>query len=311
MTIVQLEYIIAVDTHRNFADAAQSCFVSQPALSMQVKKIEEELDILIFDRSKKPVLTTDIGRQIIEQARETVRQSQRIKEIVENQKGEIGGELRVGIIPTLSPYLLPLFITKFLKKYPSIKLIIEETLSSTIIEKLNNDLLDVGLLVSPLNEASLVEIPLFYEPFFVYSSKVHPFSKRTKINASELSFGEMWVLHQGHCFRNQVINICEDRVSEGYGQLRFESGSLETLKRIVEHQTGYTLLPELATYGMDASKTRYLKAFNEPQPVREVSLVTHRSFMKQKMIEVFKNEILENIPNSLKNKTKGQVINWQ
>lgn len=311
MTIIQLEYIIAVDTHKNFAEAAQSCFVSQPALSMQIKKIEEQLGILIFDRSKKPVLTTDIGRLIIQQAREAIRQVYRINEIIDNQKGEIGGELRIGIIPTLSPYLLPLFITKFMKKYPSVKLVIEELLTDVIVQKLNNDLLDVGILVSPLNEKSLIEIPLFYEPFVVYASKTHPFAKRTKINADELSFGEMWVLNEGHCFRTQTINLCSDRISETKGQLYFESGSLETLKRIVEHQNGYTLLPELATYGMETSKSRFVKPFQDPQPVREISLATHRSFMKQKLIEVFKEEILANIPNALKKKTKGKVVNWR
>jgi len=311
MTIIQLEYIIAVDTHKNFAEAAQSCFVSQPALSMQIKKIEEELGVLIFDRSKKPVLTTDIGKLIIQQARETIRQVHRINEIIDNQKGEIGGELRVGIIPTLSPYLLPLFITKFMKKYPSVKLVIEELLTDVIVEKLNNDLLDVGILVSPLNEKSLIEIPLFYEPFMVYASKTHPFAKQTKIKTGDLDFGEMWVLHEGHCFRNQSINLCSDRISESKGQLRFESGSLETLKRIVEHQNGYTLLPELATYGMESSKSRFVKSFQAPQPVREISLATHRSFMKQKLIEVFKEEILANIPKALKKKTKGKVVNWR
>jgi LysR family hydrogen peroxide-inducible transcriptional activator len=311
MTIIQLEYIIAVDTHKNFAEAAQSCYVSQPALSMQIKKFEEQLGILVFDRSKKPVLTTDIGKLIIQQAREAVRQVHRINEIVDNQKGEIGGELRIGIIPTLSPYLLPLFITKFMKKYPSVKLVIEELLTSEIIKKLNNDLLDVGILVSPLKENSLIEIPLFYEPFMVYASKTHPFAKRTKINASELSFDEMWVLNEGHCFRTQTINLCSDRVSESKGQLRFKSGSLETLKRIVEHQNGYTLLPELATYGMGVAKTRFIKPFQEPQPVREVSLVIHRSFMKQRLIEVFREEILANIPNTLKTETRGKVVNWR
>ena len=311
MTIIQLEYILAVHTHKNFAEAAQSCFVSQPALSMQIKKIEEELGILVFDRSKKPVLTTDIGKLIIQQAREAVRQVNRIHEIIDNQKGEVGGELRVGIIPTLSPYLLPLFITKFMKKYPSVNLVIEELLTDAIVQKLNNDLLDVGILVSPLNEKSLIEIPLFYEPFMVYASKTHPFAKRTKINASDLDFSEMWVLHEGHCFRNQSINLCSDRISGTKGQLRFESGSLETLKRIVEHQNGYTLLPELATYGMEMSKSRLVKSFQDPQPVREISLVTHRSFMKQKLIEVFKDEILANIPKALKKKTKGKVINWR
>jgi LysR family transcriptional regulator, hydrogen peroxide-inducible genes activator len=311
MTIIQLEYLIAVDTYKNFAEAAQSCYVSQPALSMQIKKVEDELGVLVFDRSKKPVLTTEIGKLILQEAREMIRQSRRIEEIVKNQKGEIGGELRIGIIPTLSPYLLPLFITKFMKKYPSVKLVIEELLTDDIVGKLNHDLLDVGILISPLNESTIIEIPLFYEPFMVYTSKNHPFSKRTKINAGELEFGEMWVLQEGHCFRNQTINLCSDRISETKGQLRFESGSLETLKRIVEHQNGYTLLPELATYGMEASKSRYIKSFQDPQPVREISLATHRSFMKQNMIQAFKEEILANIPNTLKSKPKGKIINWR
>ncbi|MGB0863036.1 MAG: LysR substrate-binding domain-containing protein [Saprospiraceae bacterium] len=310
MTIIQLEYIIAVDTYKSFAEAAGKCFVSQPALSMQIKKIEEELGILIFDRSKKPVLTTDIGAQIIAQAREAVRQSYKIKEIVENERDEMGGELRVGIIPTLSPYLLPLFITKFLKKYPNVKLVIEELLSSDIIYKLNNDLIDLGILVTPINKKSLVEIPLFYESFMLYASKTHSFANRTKINVDELKLDDMWLLKEGHCFRTQVANFCADKSWENTGQLRFESGSLETLKRIVEHQSGYTLLPELATYGMEASKIRYLKSFNEPKPIREVSLVIHRSFMKKKLIDAFQEEILTNIPSTLKSKNKGKVINW-
>ncbi len=310
MTIIQLEYIIAVDTYKSFAEAASKCYVSQPALSMQIKKIEEELEVLIFDRSKKPVLTTDIGHLLIGQARETIRQFRKITEIVENQKDEISGELRVGIIPTLSPYLLPLFITKFMRKYPSVNLVIEELLSKDILFKLNNDLIDLGILVTPINQNTILEIPLFYESFMIYTSKTHPFAKRTKISASELSLDEMWVLQQGHCFRSQIINICADKMSDRSKQLRFESGSLETLKRIVEYQSGYTLLPELATYNVDSSKTRYLKSFNDPQPIREVSLVIHRSFMKRKLINVFKEEILNNVPSMLKNKNRGKVIKW-
>lgn len=314
MTIVQLEYILAVDTYKNFAEAAGSCFVSQPALSMQIKKIEEELGVLIFDRSKKPVLTTDVGLLIIEQARAALREVQKINEIVENQKDEVGGELRVGIIPTLSPYLLPLFVTKFLKKYPSVHLVIEELLSDDIIKQLNNDTIDLGILVTPIGKNTIREIPLFYERFMLYTSQTHPFAKRTKINVKELDAAEMWVLQEGHCFRAQSLNICTDRASrlsnDNKSQLRFESGSLETLKRIVEHQSGYTLLPELAVYGLDDNKLRFVKSFDAPQPLREVSLVLHRSFMKQKLINAFKTEILDNIPTHLKSKKKGNIIPW-
>ena len=208
MTITQLEYIIAVDTYKNFAEAARHCFVTQPTLSMQIKKIEEELDVLIFDRSKKPVLTTEIGMQIINQARITVQEAYRIKEVIQLQKDEIKGELKIGIIPTLSPYLLPLFVTKFMQKYPEVNLIVEELLSENIIDKLNNDILDVGILVTPINKSSILEIPLFYETFSVYMSTTHPLSEKSNIDFSELDINEMWLLKEGHCFRSQVINIC-------------------------------------------------------------------------------------------------------
>ncbi len=310
MTITQLEYVIAVDTYKNFAVAARNCFVTQPTLSMQIKKIEEELGVLLFDRSKKPVLTTDIGHQIIDQARITVQEAYRIKEIIQTQKDEIRGELRIGIIPTLSPYLLPLFITKFMQKYPEVNLVVEELLSDGIIEKLNNDILDVGVLVTPIKTPSILEIPLFYESFSVYMSTTHPLSKKSNIDFSELNINEMWLLKEGHCFRSQVINICGENGFNNNNQLQFESGSLETLKRIVEKQYGYTLLPELATFDLPENQQKYLKDFKDPKPVREISLITHRSFMKKKLIELLQDEILSNIPQTLKDKNRGRLIHW-
>jgi len=310
MTITQLEYIIAVDTYKNFAEAARHCFVTQPTLSMQIKKIEEELDVLIFDRSKKPVLTTDIGLQIINQARITVQEAYRIKEVIQTQKDEIKGELKIGIIPTLSPYLLPLFITKFMQKYPEVNLVVEELLSDSIIDKLNNDILDVGILVTPIKTRSIIEIPLFYETFSVYMSTKHPLSNKSNIDFTELDINEMWLLKEGHCFRSQVINICGDTDLNSKNQLRFESGSLETLKRIVEKQYGYTLLPELATFDLSERRKKYVKHFKEPKPVREVSLIIHRSYMKRKLIELLQEEIQANIPESLKDKTRGRLIEW-
>ena len=310
MTLTQLEYLIAVDTYKNFAEAARHCFVTQPTLSMQIKKIEEELDVLIFDRSKKPVLTTDIGCQIIDQARVTVQEANRIKEVIQIQKDEIKGELKIGIIPTLSPYLLPLFVTKFMQKYPEVNLIVEESLSDTIIDKLNNDILDVGILVTPIKKSSILEIPLFYETFAVYMSTTHPLSDKNKIDFSELNINEMWLLKEGHCFRSQVINICGDSELKEKNQLRFESGSLETLIRIVEKQYGYTLLPELATFDLPENRKKFVKDFKDPKPVREVSLIIHRSFMKRKLIELLQIEIQSNIPMSLKDKNRGRLIHW-
>lgn len=310
MTITQLEYIISVDTYKSFAKAAKHCYVTQPTLSMQIKKVEEELNVLIFDRSKKPVLTTEIGVQIVKQARITLQEAYRIKEVIQNQKDEIKGELRIGIIPTLSPYLLPLFITKFIKKYPDVNLVINELMSEKIISNLGNDMLDVGILVTPINNTSIVELPLFYEKFMVYMSTNHPLSSQSEINFKDLDVNEMWLLKEGHCFRNQAMNICGEGAFKGNNQLRFESGSLETLRRIVEKQYGYTLLPELATLDLNEEHKKYIKTFDKTEPVREVSLIIHRSYMKRKLIDLLKAEILDNIPELLKDPKRGKLINW-
>jgi len=308
MTITQLEYIVAVDTHRSFARAAKHCYVTQPTLSMQVKKIEEELNVLLFDRSKKPVVTTEMGSQVIEQARVILQEAGRISEIIQNEKDEIKGELHIGIIPTLSPYLLPLFVTKFIEKYPEVTVVVEEIFTNEIIKKLKDDRLDVGILVTPLNEKSIVELPVFYEKFLIYMSTSHPLFTKEQINLQELDINEMWLLQEGHCFRSQTMNICGEKIRQEKNRLRFESGSLETLKRIVEKQFGYTFLPELATVDMEGKSLKYLKSFQKPEPLREVSLVTHRSFIKKRLIHLLMEEIQAHIPAELLNKERGKII---
>ena len=298
MTLTQLEYLVAVDTYRSFAKAAKHCFVTQPTLSMQIKKVEEELSVLLFDRSKKPVVTTEMGIQVTNQARIILQEAGRIPEIIQNQKDEIKGELHIGIIPTLSPYLLPLFITKFIEKYPEVTLVVEEILSSEIIDKLKNDRLDVGVLVTPLNDRSIIELPIFYEKFFIYMSSKHPLFNQKQIDLKELDVSDMWLLQEGHCFRSQTLNICGEK-KNGNTRLRFESGSLETLKRIVEKQFGFTFLPELATVDMESSSAKYVKSFQKPEPMREVSLITHRSFIKKRLISLLLQEIKTHIPSYL------------
>jgi len=310
MTLTQLEYIIAVDTHRNFAVAARYCGVTQPTLSTQIKKLEEELHVILFDRSKKPVLTTDIGRQIIDQARKVVRETRQIPELIEIGKGSVQGQLRLGIIPTLSPYLLPLFIMKFMEKFPQVEIVVEELLSEEIVNRLNSDQLDVGILVTPLQQKGLLERPLFYELFVAYVSTRHPLSREGQIGFDDLDLREMWLLKEGHCFRNQVVNICNKKLEHEPGRLRFESGSLETLRRIVEQQYGYTLLPELATLNMAADQYQHIRHFRNPQPVREVSLVLHRNQIKARLIDLLAEEILLHIPDILKNPNRGQKVEW-
>jgi len=308
MTITQLEYVLSLNTFRNFAKAAKNCYVTQPTLSMQVKKLEDELGIILFDRSKKPVLPTDIGQKIIEQAKIALGEVEKIKELIRAQKDELSGTLRIGIIPTLSQYLLPLFLTKFMDKHPSVQLVMEESLSEEIAFKLNNDLLDVGIIVTPMSNNNLIETPLFYESFVGYINDRHPLAQKTKIEVNDLKLEDMWLLKEGHCFRNQMINICGEHSRND--RLQFESGSLNTLMTMVEQQSGYTLLPELATINLPDNQNKKIRYFKNPAPRREVSIVAHRSYIKQKLIGLLKNEILENLPPHLKNQKGEQVIEW-
>ena len=311
MTLVQLEYLLAVDTFRHFATAAEHCFVTQPTLSMQLQKLEEELGVQVFDRSRVPVRPTEIGREIIAQARIVLAESKKIQEIVQDQKQELSGELRIGIIPTLAPYLMPLFITSFLEKYPDVRVIVQELLTDQIVEKLNHELLDVGLLVTPLENKSIKEQPLFYEAFMAYIHPAHKLSKQQAVDPAQLHLEDLWVLNEGHCFRSQVLNICNTggkSNTAGSGHFDYKSGSLETLKRIVETQHGLTLLPELSVLEMSDDKKQLVRPFQEPQPLREVSMVVHRSFLKKKLIQALQEEILKGIPEHIRSRMKERVV---
>lgn len=308
---MQLEYLVAVDTYRHFATAAEHCFVTQPTLSMQLQKLEEEMGAQLFDRSRVPVRPTELGRDVIAQARVVLAEARRVQEIVQNQRQELSGELRIGIIPTLAPYLIPLFITGFMEKYPDIRVVVQELLTDEIVEKLNHELLDVGLLVTPLENKSIKELPLFYEAFVTYINPAHALAKSATINPAQLDMDELWVLNEGHCFRSQVLNICNRggfRGATGKGHLDYKSGSLETLKRIVETQHGLTLLPELSVLEMPEEKRRLVRPFAEPQPLREVSLAVHRSFLKKKLVQALQQEIIAAVPASVRNRKKEQVV---
>lgn len=311
MTITQLEYIVAVDTHQNFATAAEKCGVTQPTLSMQIKKLEEDLGIILFDRSKKPVIATDVGNKVIIQAKASLMRLHQIRDIVQESEEEIGGQLRIGIIPTLSPYLLPLFILNFTTKYPGVHVTIEELLSEQIMDKLKEDQLDVGILATPINDNYLNEDPLFYEAFVVYMSTAHPLSGANHIKFSDLDLKDMWLLKEGHCFRNQAVNICSESVGENRSHINFESGSLETLRNIVDQEYGYTLLPELAMINLDDSKQSFIKHFKDPRPVREIGLITHRTHLKRRLIEALRSEIIEAIPNNMRDSKRGRLVEWR
>lgn len=308
MTLTQLEYLLAVDTYRHFATAAEKCFVTQPTLSMQLQKLEDELGVQLFDRSRVPVRPTELGKDVIAQARIAVAEFKKVQEIVQAQRNGLDGELRIGVIPTLAPYLIPLFITDFIQKYPEVHVSVQEMVTDTIIEKLRLELLDVGLLVTPLHDKTIFEIPLFYEAFVGYLHPNHPLAALPALTPDSIDPADLWLLNEGHCFRSQVLQLCNRAKNTRNVQLDYESGSLETLKRIVETQSGMTLLPELSVQDMSADKKACIRPFAEPQPLREVSLVVHRSFLKKKMIEALREEIVANVPAGLRERNPVRVV---
>lgn len=309
MTIVQLEYIVAVDTYRSFVVAAERCFVTQPTLSMQVQKLEDTLGVKLFDRSKQPVTPTEIGVDIIQQARVLLAESEKIKEIISDRQRELSGELKVGIIPTISPYILPKVIKGFIERYPQVKLIVWEQTTEQIIQQLKLGTLDCGILSTPLRESALREIPVFYENFVAYASKNSKLSKKKNITPDDIDMEEIWVLNEGHCMREQVLNICQRRKStQGFQHFEYNTGSVETLKRMVEQNNGATILPELALADMSEKQMERVHYFKSPEPAREVSIVIQKNFLKRRMIEALKNEILELVPKRMRSKKKKEVM---
>jgi LysR family hydrogen peroxide-inducible transcriptional activator len=309
MTIVQLEYIVAVDTYRSFVAAAEKCFVTQPTLSMQVQKLEDTLGVKLFDRSKQPVTPTEIGIDIIQQARVLLAESEKIKEIISDRQRELSGELKVGIIPTISPYILPKVIKGFIERYPQVKLVVWEQTTEQIIQQLKLGTLDCGILSTPLRESALKEIPVFYENFVAYASKNSKLSKKKNITPDDIDMEEIWVLNEGHCMREQVLNICQRRKStQGFQHFEYNTGSVETLKRMVEQNNGATILPELALVDMSEKQMEKVRYFKSPEPAREVSIVIQKNFLKRRMVEALKNEILELVPKRMRTKKKKEVM---
>lgn len=311
ITLTQLEYIIALDTHRHFVTASEHCFISQPTLSMQIKKLEEDLGVVIFDRTKQPIVPTEVGAKIIAQARIAIAESNRIIEIVKENSNDVSGELTIGIIPSLAPYLLPLFIGTFTSKYPLVKVKIVELMTEEIIQQLNKDILDVGILVTPLNEAGVIERPLFYEKMVLYIHKEHPLAKKKILKTTDIATPDLWLLSKGHCFRSQVMNLCSyQRSSQSELPFEYESGSLETLKKFVEKEGGFTLLPELAIDPLSKYSNTKVKQF-ETVPLREVSLAYTRNYSKKRLLVLLEEEIKKSIPKGLLTKDRGNVVDWR
>lgn len=309
MTLQQLEYLLAVDQHRNFMKAAEACFVTQPTLSMQIQKLEEEFETKIFDRRKQPIVPTTAGKEIIEHARNIIVAANELSFYVQSLKGKMRGQLRVGVIPTLAPYLLPLFIPSFTKKYPDVKLIVQEQTTEVIINMLKEGKIDAGLLVTPVNEAGITEHILFYEELMVYTSKKNHLYHKQYLLPKDIDPSKLWLLEESHCFRSQIISLCElQKQNSEFNNFEYEAGSIETLKRMVEVNDGVTIIPELVTLHMPKNELKAVRHFKKPAPVREVSLIVYGNFVKKKLIEVLKKEILASLPDKLKKNEKKNII---
>lgn len=300
MTLTQLGYIVAVAQHRHFGAAAESCFVTQPTLSMQIQKLEDELGIEIFDRGHQPVKMTPLGADLIEQARIVLAEAEKLKALSADETDTVATEIQVGIIPTLSPSLAPKLVSWFKQNFPETNISLEEVQTKDLMNRIKDGSLDVGLLVTPLDDSHIVERPLFYEPFCLYVSPEHELAKKKIINADDLNIGDLWLLSEGHCFRDQALKVCGDRRRrKNAGRAFFESGSLETLRKMVDLSGGYTLLPALAVADIEsARRTKQVREFSTPVPTREVSLVYSRVYKRKATLNAIAKAIQAHLPAS-------------
>jgi LysR family hydrogen peroxide-inducible transcriptional activator len=292
MTLQQLHYLVALDDHRHFVKAAEACFVTQPTLTMQLRKLEKDLDVELFDRRSQPVRPTEVGARVIAQARVLLREADQLQALVKELHTGISGTFRVGIIPTLAPYLLPLFLPRFATEHPDIRLVIDERKTSRILKSLRRGELDLGILVTPVDAGEFEEVPLLQEPFLAYLPEGHALWRRKKLDLIDLQEQSMWVLGEGHCFREQALSLCDRPSSAGHENVLYESGSIETLKQLVRNGSGMTLVPELSVEPGDP----HVRRFVAPEPVRQVSLVVRRPFVRRKLLEEMARCIRKALP---------------
>ncbi len=308
MNIQQIEYLLAVNKYRSFSKAAENIFVTQPALTIQIRRLEDELGVELFDRNKKPLEPTEIGERIIEQARFLQKNIEKLSDIVSEFKRELSGNLRIGIIPTVSPYLVPKFVNEFVENFPEVNLQFTELITEDILSHLEEGTLDAGIIVTPFPMKNMTVFPLYYEEFFLYVSDKHPLIKRKNIRVSELNLQDLWLLEEGNCFRNQVINICRrEKDYKSKWKFDYESLSIDSLLKIVNSSRGITVIPELALEDIPESGKNKVKKFLNYHPVREVSLIVEKTFLKKNLIEGLTEIIINGMPKKMRVK-HGELI---
>lgn len=310
-SLTQLKYLVAVDTYRNFAQAAEKCLVTQPTLSMQLRKMEEAFGISFFDRGKQPIVPTESGKRMVEQARNILRECAKFEEMASQDLKAYSGKVKMGVIPTIAPYLLPIFLGDLLAKFPGLELEIHEMKTADILEHLKTDELDCAILSTPVNEPYIKEVTLYYEEIKVFSNAEHPFVALNELTSDQLVRNDIWMLTEGNCFRNQVINLCSSKIQKLYGsRLSYQSGSLETLKKMVETEGGFTLLPELAVMDLSVRQLKQVKSL-VPKAVREISLIYIRNEVKKEWMQVITNTIRNAIPKEMLDKERGLMVEWK
>lgn len=290
MTIAQLKYLLAVAKHRNFSKAAKELKVTQPTLSMQIRNLEDELGVRIFDRSVNPMRITPVGHKIIEQARVILHENEKIIELVRHEKGMVAGEFRLGIIPTVIGTLLPLFLKDFLRLYPEVKLHIRELTTQQIIQALRNNELDAGILATPLEEPDIVEMPLYNEPFVGFIPEGHRLYGKDKLHDQDLAVDDILLLEEGHCFRDNILNICKTDLPEDQ-PYTLETGNFTTLIKLAKEGMGMTLLPYLHTLDLCEEDRKLLKTFEKPEPAREISLIIQADNHKKGIVNALRKTI--------------------
>lgn len=297
MNIQQLEYIVAVDRYRHFVQAAQHCHITQPTLSMMIRKLEDELGVKIFDRARQPIVPTDIGVQVIAQAQTILLESQRLTELAHQYNGLMAGELRVGVIPTVAPYLLPRFIQHFMGRYPAIHLQVTEMITEKVLHELKQGTIDVGIIATATSEGTFHSLPLYREKLFVYASEQVNLYEKKYILPDDIDPNELWLLEEGHCFRTQIQKLCELSRAGATGlSFTYRAGNIETLIRMVERSGGLTIIPELAVHDLDTTRMAHVREFQAPSPAREIQLIYTREHVKTRLIDVFSEEIRRAIP---------------
>jgi LysR family hydrogen peroxide-inducible transcriptional activator len=309
VSFVQLQYVLALAEHKHFKKAAEACNVTQPTLSMQLQKLEDQLGLILFDRKSLPIVPTTAGRQVVQQADKILQEVNKLRQVVENQKDEISGEYRIGILPTIAPYLLPRIVPAITEQMPLVFLSAFEKTTDQVVKDLHVGHLDIGIMVTPYEDKQLHFVPLYKEEFVLYVSHRHKLFDKQVIRADELNPDDIWVLEEGHCFREQVINICGKKEGQS-GRFSYKSGSLEALKRLVDKYGGITLLPEFAIEDLDSNSMKHVRKLAAPYPVREVNLVVHKNFAKMALVKKLKNIIQTALPFNLQEKNNIKVISY-